>query len=741
MQTVFKITPCRRWLSLFLTAAFVFALNACAPTEQRDEFSVPETAVIASGIAAQNENYTLYWDSEQCAMLLEDRSSGLIWSSVPYGFYLLNEGNVNLSSPLFIEYYSPEDGSLQTAKAYSDCIEENSFSAEAIDGGVRLTFWFSDAEAAVSVDFILRADSLAVSVPFERIEESGKTKLISVSLLPYFCSVPNSGEQSSYLFVPSGSGAIMYTDEEIQNVSRTFTGEMYGSDAASIRLDDAADETALTVPVYGVTAKENSLMAIIEQGDSYAEINAEAGNFRNGYSTVYSTIILRGSDETEAERSNYADEEIYAEAFDKESVYTVGFYPLSGEGSGYNGMARRYKQYLSDNGMLAQSSARRARYHINFLGGAMTETFFLGFPYDSLTAATTFDQAADILEDLCSSENSVPAVTLTGFGQTGVDAGRIAGGIAFASVLGGEKGYQRFEKYCENRNIEFFLDFDAVYFNSSGSGVRKRFDTAKTPGRQAAAFYPVTVGIRASNESLDKIRLLKRSKLNLAVNQVLDFTESFSSGISIASLSSVAYSDYSSPEYFVKGGISQQVPELFAQIREAGHLAAGCNANGYAAAAADLVYNTPLDCGGYLNLDCSVPFYALVFGENTALYSAALNLAENSDAMLLRAIEAGVSPSFTLISEYDEKLAYSAYSGFYGTCYAGLRDEIASTLQRVADFYRAISGQYAAEHEILSQGVSRTVFSSGTTVYVNYNKTTVTVPDFEIPAMSFMFVE
>ena len=54
--------------------------------------------------------------------------------------------------------------------------------------------------------------------------------------------------------------------------------------------------------------------------------------------------------------------------------------------------------------------------------------------------------------------------------------------------------------------------------------------------------------------------------------------------------------------------MAKQVSEIFERINKSGHKTAGSRANGYAAAAADTVYDTPTDNGGYLNLDVSVPF-------------------------------------------------------------------------------------------------------------------------------------
>ena len=718
----------------------VFQLSGCGNSDAIKKYNAISSEMAGSCTVAQNKNYTLSWDSSMSAVLLKDNKTGFTWSTVPYDFYLSGESNVNLSSPVFIEYYTPSDGSLQLSKAYADSIEAGTFSAITSENGITLNFGFADAEVNISVNFKLREDSLEVSIPFDMIEESGKTKLISVSLLPYMCSALNTESKNSYLFVPSGSGALMYTDEEIQNISRTFSGAVYGDDAAAIRLNRESEVSSVKIPVYGTVSGSESLMAIIESGDGSARIDAEAGNFRNGYSNVYSTVILRANDETEAERNNYADTAVYADQFDTNGTFTVGYYPLSGEKSDYNGMAARYKQYLSDSGLLKET-AKRSDYHINFLGGALTKKFIFGFPYYSFTAATDFEDAGNIVKAIADETGLFPDITLTGFGKSGVDSGEIAGGLEFPSSLGGKKGFLNFEKYCNENNIGLYIDFDTVFFSSSGKGINSRFDTAKTPGKQAAAFYPFVTGTKVYDESCDKIRLLKRSEINGIADKITDFADSFRAGISLSSLSNTAYSDYSEPNYYSKGSIAEQVIEIYKKIKESGHKVSGESANAYAAAAADMLYGTPTDNGGYLNLDCSVPFYSLVFSQNVSLYSTAVNLADNREKLILKAVESGAALSFTLTDKYDSEFLDSQFTGFYGTCFKSQKGEIVDILKRCSGFYAVLDEQYVVSHEILSDTVTKTVFSAGTEVYVNYGDTEEIIGNTVLPPTDFIYYE
>ena len=107
----------------------------------------------------------------------------------------------------------------------------------------------------------------------------------------------------------------------------------------------------------------------------------------------------------------------------KRQRYTVAYYPLRGGEADYAGMARLYRGYL-DNLYDVEAKTSDAFYLLNILGGAETRQFFLGIPYESLTAATSFAQAGEILNDLHDKTGSSPIVLLKGFGSSGLDIGK-----------------------------------------------------------------------------------------------------------------------------------------------------------------------------------------------------------------------------------------------------------------------------------------------------------------------------
>lgn len=714
-------------------------LSGCAQ-DAGLEYIIPSTMESTNtGTVAKNDKYTLLWDDTKKCVLLSDNATQQIWATTPYEYFLGEDTNLSLNSPLYIQYFDFTDGSLQVAKAYA-CIEEDTVSSQKLEDGIKVTFYFQEAEVTVSVLFVLREDSLQVSVNTRDIEESGKTQLISISLTPYLCSSENRQDRSSYLFIPSGSGALMYTDKELESNSRIFSQEVYGNDRARVLLDHPADEEPIRMPVFGVKKDDRALCGIIEKGAEAARIETDAGNRRNGYSTVYATFYVRGYDYLERVLGNErSDATIYAKTIPNDTEFTVGYYPLNKEKAGYVGMAECYRTYLLKTNGLEKSSIGQQPYHITLLGAAQTKQFLLGVPYMSLYPLTTWEQAQFIVSDLINQTKQKPHAVLKGFGQTGVDVGQIAGGFGFASKLGGEKKRQHIEEYCRKENIPLFTDFEIVYFKKSGYGFDATFNVAKTANLQAAAFRPLKKNVRVEDKSLPKVKLLQRSQLVKAMSKLLKTMNNKVSGLSFSSLAAIAYSDYNTPLYYVKGGMADQVQSLLKTTKQSGHALSLSAANSYGAGIADSVINTPLQNGGYETLDETVPFYQIVFHGYTSLYSEPLNLALNADKLLLRAIEAGVSPSFTLSYSYDISLADSNNSSFYGMLYDNHKTEIFRTVQATSDYYQRIQNAQIVNHEILAENLRKTTFDNGVCVYVNYGDRDITVDGLLIKSQSYAY--
>ena len=726
----------KKW-SVYCLSAFIIASAGCS-TRITADYQVPEALSTAdTSLAAENEKYKLRWDDAvKCAMLC-DKSTGYIWSTTPYSAYSEQNDAVALNSALCVEYYDLSDSSMQVDKSYN-CVIDGTVASEKAENGIRIIYYFRTAEITVPVYYELTETGLRVSIKASEITESGKTKLIAVSLVPYLCSVPNTQNGASYLFIPAGEGALMYTNNEVSTSAREYQGEVYGTDASRILLDDTENEEKITCPVFGAKAEDdNALFAVIEEGAEAARINAASGSMRYGYSNLYATFYLRGFDEIEQIIGSWRSDALaLAETWSQQAVYSVHYIPLSGESASYSGMAAFYQKYLAQKQLLEESRSQQKIMQVEMVGGALTKKFFLGVPYQEVVPLTTMEQALKIAEEL-SAEIDGYDLLLSGYGSTGADVGKIAGGYTFSRILGSQKSHMALKTFCDQHQIGLFTDFELIYYSLSGNGFSSLFDPAKTANLQRAGRRSLMVNNRFEDENAKKAALLKRSKLEKAAQKLLTFTKNFS-GVGLGSLGETAYSDYANTSTYMKDGMEEQAAGIVQTVKKAGKQVLLRSANSYCAGLADVVADVPLDNGGYRVFDVSVPFYQMVFRGSVPLYSTPINLSDDSRGVLLKAMEAGVSPGWRVAKSHDARISRSRSEAYYAMEYDSLKDEILAVYKETAEYYKAIATSKIRFHEIPKQGISKTVFENGVTIYINHTDRTVQKDGYTIEAKDYV---
>ena len=294
----------RKILSLIICLLAVLSVCGCgnktakiSPKKYDENFSADIPA--ADIIAAENERFVLKWDSQNERVVLLDKERDISWSYTPLkaqekrvdadGNELNN--HPQLESPILVTYYDPEQAVTDTAISSNASMRKRTYAVNSIENGLSIVFAFEKERISVTVDFILRNDSIAVTVDPNKITED-KNTVISVAVAPFFCSVQNKTEDS-YLFFPSGSGALIYADYDSDDVN-IISEEVFGTDAR--RPEDDVIKTITSnvrLPVYGAKDGERAVAAIIEKNAGAAVINANVGNATIGYSAVYATFYVR----------------------------------------------------------------------------------------------------------------------------------------------------------------------------------------------------------------------------------------------------------------------------------------------------------------------------------------------------------------------------------------------------------------------------------------------------------------
>lgn len=707
----------KKGLIAFIAFVFFITATGCsadlqtpASFEKNDK-----KGTATSYIAAENSNYQLKWDSEKKRILLIDKTDLSVWSTLPQELIeprLDEDGdeirnNPRLENPITVEYINTEKMQVEYLYGYTGSLQKNNYKLKKLDNGFELTYYFTKNEISVTVNYTLLEDGMRVEIDPNKITE-GKDLVYRVAVSPFFCSAKNADE--AYLFVPSGSGALIYTADKQSDVSYVYSQPVYGEDR---QVYDTTKNTInntenIKLPVFGAKNGNSAVTGIISDGAESAYIECNVGNVQYGYSSVYAVFALRGKSVTK----KYSDAVV-------DGLFAVNYYPLKGEKADYNGMAECYKEYLTKNGTYKKNSEEKLL-SVEILGGTHIEKQFFGVPYKKLYKLTTINEAKSIIEDLKKLTGDF-SVLLCGFGKSGLDCGKVSGGGGIAGSLGSVKQLKELSNFCESTDIDLYFDFNVSTYSSSGNGISKISGYAVSPTGQRAILHDFTFG--TGGDKVVSGYLVKRSKLKEVINNLANVTDKWSvNGISIGDAANTKYSDYAERRYFVNGGFSTDYAAGIASLRNAGKKIQATNANAYAALCADLIIDSPVTSNMNDAFNVDIPFYQMVFKGYVPMTSKSMNLCGNSDLQLLRAAEGGIGLNYTVAKNFDTVLSTAEQNIFYNVSYDDNTEDIKNKVEKYKTYFEAIKGAAILSHKLVSEQVRETTFDNGVTVVVNYGE-------------------
>ena len=564
-----------RFLSVLMCFLFCLSLVGCGSKSSNAKISPKSFGEVekknpASFTAAENEKYALKWDKENKRVAFFDKEKNINWSYVPSeaqkvkydadGYEIMNHPQI--VSPINITIFDKSKQVFDKIIGHNGSIKKSTFSIAKIDNGLSITFFFEKEQISITVDYILRKDSLLMKIDPAKIAEGESFQLTSISVAPFFCSVKNKTEDT-YLLVPSGSGSLIYADEE-KDDAIDISDEMYG--IGSREPSESAIKTItanLTMPVYGAKNGNKGILAIIEKASESTSIRINTGNKNIGYSAVYADFDVR-SHTTLYKNQEWGEVHKFSDEFTTNEL-AIGFYPLYDDASGYVGMANKYRDYLVGNGMKKANEDERM-VNLEILGGTKTTVSVLGVPYDTIFPTTTIKQAEQMVSEIIKSTNQKPIVQLCGFGESGLDIGKIAGDFSINSKFGSEKELKKFAEYCSTEDVGLYFDYDALQYkeNSSVASVKKDSALAVNDRNIRLNYFYSWCGTVDSTgkgwNNSSKFTLIKRSLIPTILDEIIENSnDNKLSGISLSTLGRIAYSDNSEQKYYSKGQMPTQI--------------------------------------------------------------------------------------------------------------------------------------------------------------------------------------
>ena len=742
-----------RFIAILMCIVLVFGLSGCSADNTIKSsvntlkygnmvFSSEE---IENGAFCENSKWRVEWDSLKKRVRFIDKISGTVWGQSPAEgeppVYdedgMLKKNNPQSESALLVYYYDPVSLDEVFATSETDAVSSGNVYAEIINNGIKVTYDFAELEISVPVEYTIEEDCFKITVRPDEISDNGVNFVTAVKIAPFMCGLKN-GSEDSWLFLPDGCGTLVKpiaTDE----VGNSGESRVFGDDLLIQTYDFTSVKNQVNLPVFGVKKSDNVLFSIIDEGMENAYISWNVGSNNVGFSGVCPFFRIRGYSYIEAPRgfwSPLSEIKVFAEYISSKPL-SVRYYSLSGEKADVFGMAEIYRNYLCETQGMKPSKAEEGKLSIKYVGGVIQNDFVLGLPTTKLFPLTTLEQALDMSKELSNSLNMDFYVDLVGFGKSGADVGELAGGFTVNKKLGGEKGIESFASEMKKLKTEWYMDFDLISFSDSGNGFSKSNDVAVLPNGQTAWFGSFNTVSRERNG--DRYHLLARSKFKYAADKLVNKAKALQlSGISLGSLSNTVYSDYNSPSMSASSGFSEDANTVFKTVDESGFKLLTSASNYYATISSYRETDAPIYSSEYDIADTDIQFYSLIFKGYIPLNSVSINLCADEDDALLRCIEAGIAPGFTITNNFENELITSQHSFIYGSQYAGQKQKIADISNEVNEYYKAIKNAKISGYRLLSNDLRMTQYNNGVIVIVNYGDVEANTEYGVVPARSWI---
>ena len=593
----------------------------------------------------------------------------------------------------------------------------------------------------IPLEYRLTGDSLQVSVPTEKIVETGSGRLANIDLLCYFGAGGMKGK--GYLMVPNGTGSLIY----FNNGKKTdkYNQYVYGMDETTQSATVVEEIEKIRIPVFGIKHENSAVFAEITCGDTLANIMASVSGGVNSYNYVYPSFVLRGSEKV----SMFGAE---GEAADlpvlEKSIYplniTIEYSFLNKEEASYSGMANYYRQKLMERGVLSvQQEQDSIPFYLDLVGGVKLQESILGVSYLGVYPMTTFEEAETIINAFRDRQISNLRVNYLGWFNGGYYHG-IFRKMKVDKELGGRKDLERLNRTLKEAGVRLYGDvaIQRVSFEAEDK-YNWRMENSRYYNGYAVAFgkvNPAYLRVSPLGYFESMYNILSPKFLVRHVDQFLKEVKDVDiAGISLRDMGDMVASDKRRSNVINREQSKQVIESQLKELDTATDYLMINGGNAYSWAYAKDLENVPASHNPFYIVDEEIPFYQMVIHGCIDYSTVAVNLSDSYDKqdIILRSIEFGMSPHFTLSYENSSKIKYSGMNHLYSTQYEIWLEDAVEIYRKTNEALKEVTASSITDHVSLLEGVKQITYDNGWVIYVNYTGTEVEVSGTLVPARGY----
>ena len=671
-------------------------------------------------------------------------SAGTVWhSNVTAEQALADETasgvyKLTMQSQMVIRYCDA-DNRIQTSTSYGGALNSGKKAPVIQNSGdlYAVTYEFMTGKStdnlfiSVTVEYSLAGGMLQARVPFEKIKENEKFKLLDISLLPHFGA--GAPDAEGYILVPDGNGALIDFNSP-QSGAEEYSGYVYGRDATLRKQAKDVPSQTVSLPVIGIKNNDSALLAIAEEGGALASVHASPGGVNTAWNSAWFTFRYREYDNIALNEMTWSERILpfTGEINNGCEAFSVLYCFLNGDKAGTAGMAAANRSYLTQKYNLTVAPKKGSAAYLDLPMSVRKTEAVVGMPVTTTRTLTDFAQAQGIIDDL-RGETGLK-VTLSHW-RSGENRQRLSASIAPERATGGISGLK---KLLQNSggNVTVFPSADFTTAEKSGGQFIPLLQGARNISGSVARQEEYLPSTMLKNPAGTTSYLVNPS---FSVSLLARFANNLhkldnANGIAVNGYGSLVYSDaYAS----VLDGISARRPassqgtqsawmSALAQASDLFENVMIDGANSYALPFATDVLNVPLTSSGYRVFTREVPYLQMVLSGMVHSAGTPVNFDPDPELTLLTCLRLGTYPQYCLTACDSTELKGTALDHLISTEYALWSGRIREWNEKYRAVYNAISGLEVLFYEE-NGSISTTVFTGGITLTINYAEKTASL--------------
>ena len=680
--------------------------------DKKDDKEKPRTdeeGLADMSVVAENDSYKLYFNESTTNFAVQSKSDNYVWWATPLNADKDENAKTaqkkNMQSPLYVVYGDVSSHTSQRINIYDASIKSGKFSFEPIENGVKVIYRLSKIEAEIPMTITLEKDNVNVSVITEEIKEQQATDtsglvLLEIGMLQFFNAAGM--EDEGYMVVPDGSGAVINYNNRRYN-AQAYNSEVYGRDTSIGMLTRPSKTEQVYLPVIGAVTNgektNHGYMAIAKSGETCASVNATvSGQNSTSYNNTW-----------------------------------FGYYPLAKENLSYVDIAEAYRNYLIEQkGFKDKSDNITNSYYLDLYGGTIKAQSIAGLPVNLETAATTYEQAQEIIKQLNELGVDDIVANYNDFNGAGIK-GMITADVNYAGTLGGKNAYKTLAEYVGSINGKLFASAGITYMKDSGNGYSYTLNACKAITKAYATTNNWDIAFGIPNQ----VRLVTKTTLSPyywpdLYNKISkSFTSEGITTISLDDATTLLYSDFSRENYS-RADTMNKLVDGYKQFKDAGFTLLASGANAYALPYVDYLTDVPVTSSNFDLFDYDIPFYEIVIHGYLPYTTKAVNASANADDTIMLALLTATPVHYDMMYADPNDFTDSDYETLFYSNYKGWLEPSAKIYKLYQDELKDFANLHITGYNRISGDEMETEFDGGKTIRVNTRKMTLTVNGKEI---------